>query len=126
MGGNYHTRHGREKRRFSLEILNNLWVQIICTCDERHSAWAGQSGKLSSGDVMSTAIIAKPLSRPRRLELVTKSKRKDYAEAAPQHQSPLAPVFVMIFIAFILSMGMVGTIVMWIALRHSGALPVGR
>ena len=32
-------------------------------------------------------------------------------------------VFVAMFVAFIFSVGMVGMIVMWIALRHSGALP---
>ena len=72
---------------------------------------------------MSTATITKPVPRPKPLELVINNKRKDQAEVPSLQQNPLAPVFVAMFVAFILSVGMVGMIVMWIALRHSGALP---
>ena len=72
---------------------------------------------------MSTATITKPVPTPKPLELVVNNQRKDQAEVAAPQQSPLAAVFVAMFVAFILSVGMVGTIVMWIALRHSGVLP---
>jgi hypothetical protein len=72
--------------------------------------------------VSTAAVVETAEGRPSppSLVVVTPKTRKSNDGFLDQH--PLMPVFIAGFFALTLSGAMVGTIVLWLALRHSGVM----
>jgi len=71
---------------------------------------------------MSTAVVERIAEEPKKAELVMVSAP---ARAVPEEEwdpHPLLPVFVAMAVSLVLSVTFIGTIVAWLALRHSGVM----
>ena len=71
---------------------------------------------------MSTAVVERIAEQPKKTELVVVSAPP---RAVPQEEwdpHPLLPVFVAIAVSLALSVTFIGTILAWLALRHSGVM----
>ena len=77
---------------------------------------------------MSSAVLEKIVEQPRKAELiVTPGERRvttqaDAIEKEPEDPHPLLPVLIAGAISLALSAMFVGSILAWIALRHSGVM----
>jgi len=71
---------------------------------------------------MSSAILERVVEQPRRLDLVLVSPAPPVAEKEPWDPHPLLPVFVTGAISLMLAGMFVGSILVWLALRHSGVM----
>jgi hypothetical protein len=71
---------------------------------------------------VSTAVVetVQKCPSPSSLKVVAPNAPKTSGRFFDQHH--LVPVFIAGFLAFALSGAMVGTIVLWLALRHSGVM----
>jgi hypothetical protein len=70
---------------------------------------------------MSTAVVERIAEERPKLDLVT-SKPTIYEETEQWDPHPLIPVFVAGAISLILSLTFIGSILAWLALRHSGVI----
>lgn len=71
---------------------------------------------------MSSAVLERMIEQPRKLELVadTPESQAPKKELADQH--PLLPVFIAGAISLTLAAMFVGSILAWLALRHTGIM----
>ena len=71
---------------------------------------------------MSTAVVERIAERPK-LDLVpAPPKLQVYDETEQWDPHPLIPVFVAGAVSLVLSLAFIGSIVAWLALRHSGVM----
>ena len=72
---------------------------------------------------MSTAAVVETIDeRPSPSTLVVATPEAAKTDEGFLDQHPLVPVFIAGFFALALSSAMVGSIVLWLALRHSGVM----
>ena len=72
---------------------------------------------------MSTiAQVGTLVEKPRPISLVVTKPIPDATGKQSIEAHPLVLVFIAAFIAFNLSIGMIGSILMWLSLRHSGVM----
>ena len=70
---------------------------------------------------MSSAAVERVVEQPRKLDLVP-SKPTIHDETEQWDPHPLIPVFVAGAVSLVLSLAFIGSIVAWLALRHSGVM----
>lgn len=71
---------------------------------------------------MSTAVVERIAERPK-LDLVpAPPKPQVYDETEQWDPHPLIPVFVAGAVSLVLSLAFIGSILAWLALRHSGVM----
>jgi hypothetical protein len=71
---------------------------------------------------MSSAVLERIVEQPQKLDLVLVSPAPKVAEKELLDPHPLLPVFVAGAISLVLAGMFVGSILAWIALRHSGVM----
>lgn len=71
---------------------------------------------------MSTAVVERIIEQPKKAELVVVSAPPKAGVEEERDPHPLVPVFVAGAVSLILSLTFIGTIVAWLALRHSGVM----
>ena len=71
---------------------------------------------------MSTAVLERIVEQPKKLNLVLVSPPPNVAEKEFSDPHPLLPVVIAGAISFVLAVLFVGSILMGIALRHSGVM----
>ena len=72
---------------------------------------------------MSTATVTKVVvPKPRQFEVIS-TVPKESSGPQPIQENPFFPVVVAALISFFLSTAAIGSIFMWIFLRHSGVFP---
>jgi hypothetical protein len=71
---------------------------------------------------MSSAVLERVVEQPQKLDLVLVSPAAKVAEKELSDPHPLLPVFVAGAISLVLAGMFVGSILAWIALRHSGVM----
>ena len=69
---------------------------------------------------MSTAVVQRIAEQPQKAELVLVSAPPIPEEAWDPH--PLVPVFVAGAVSLFLALSFIGSILAWLALRHSGVM----
>ena len=62
------------------------------------------------------------VERPRAISLVIPKPIPDDTEKQSTENHPLVLLFIAAFFAFNLSIGMIGSILVWLSLRHSGVM----
>ena len=72
---------------------------------------------------MSTAVVERIAEQPKKVELVVVSAPpKAGVDEEQWDPHPLLPVFVALAVSLALSVTFIGTILAWLALRHSGVM----
>ena len=71
---------------------------------------------------MSTAVMEKIIERPEKLELAAIGSDPGTKEEAFSDPYPLLPVLIAIGISLAASCIFIGSIIVWIGLRHSGVM----
>lgn len=71
---------------------------------------------------MSTAVMERIAEQPKKADLVLVSPSPSASEKTWEDPHPLLPVFVAGAISLILAVTFVGSILAWLALRHSGVM----
>lgn len=71
---------------------------------------------------MSTMTQIEVLAGPRRISLVPAKPMRMKPTDQSEERHPLVLIFVAGFIAFNLSIGFIGSILIWLALRNSGVM----
>ena len=71
---------------------------------------------------MSTAVVERVAEQPKRAELVVVSAPPKARVEEDWDPHPLLPVFVAMAVSFALAVTFIGTILAWLALRHSGVM----
>lgn len=71
---------------------------------------------------MSSAVLERIVEPPKKLELVAISPALEVAENSWSDPHPLLPVFVAGAISLLAATTFVGSILAWLALRHSGVM----
>src|SRR5690349_20893892 len=97
-------------------------LHIRHSCDCRHSAIGPVSIILCCGGRMSSAVLERVITKPAAPALVVPRHSPGDVPKVVADEHPLLPVFVAGAVAFVLATAFVGSIVLWIALRHSGVL----
>ncbi|HXA86851.1 MAG TPA: hypothetical protein VNZ47_17330 [Candidatus Dormibacteraeota bacterium] len=71
---------------------------------------------------MSSAVAERIVEQPRKLDLVPSRPAPQALETEQWDPHPLLPVFVAIAISLVLSAMFIGSILVWLSLRHSGVM----
>ena len=71
---------------------------------------------------MSTAVVERIAEQPQKADLVLVSEPPKTAAEGAWDPHPLVPVFIAGAISLILAATFIGSIVAWLALRHSGVM----
>ncbi|MCU1220915.1 MAG: hypothetical protein JWN42_2112 [Candidatus Angelobacter sp.] len=71
---------------------------------------------------MSSAVAERIVEQPRKLDLVPSRPAPQVIETEQWDPYPLLPVFVAIAISLVLSGMFIGSILVWLSLRHSGVM----
>jgi hypothetical protein len=72
---------------------------------------------------MSSAAVQRVVEQPPKLDLVPPKPAQTVSEETVQWDPhPLVPVFLAMAISLVLSVTFIGSIVAWLALRHSGVM----
>ena len=71
---------------------------------------------------MSTAVVERIAEQPQKTDLVLVSAPSSVAEKTWEDPHPLVPVFIAGAISLVLSVTFIGSILAWLALRHSGVM----
>ncbi|HEV8491595.1 MAG TPA: hypothetical protein VGR76_04960 [Candidatus Angelobacter sp.] len=71
---------------------------------------------------MSTAVVERIAEQPQKADLVLVSQPPQAATVEEWDPHPLLPVFVAGAISLILSVTFIGSVLAWLALRHSGVM----
>ena len=71
---------------------------------------------------MSTAVVERIAEQPKKADLVLLSPALNPATEEAWDPHPLVPVFIAGAISLILSVGFIGSILAWLALRHTGVM----
>jgi hypothetical protein len=71
---------------------------------------------------MSSAVLERVVEQPRDLDLVLVGPVLNVAEKELSDTHPLLPVFIVGAISLMLAGMFVGSILVWLALRHSGVM----
>jgi len=71
---------------------------------------------------MSTAVMERIAEQPKKAELVVVSAPLKAGSAEEWDPHPLLPVFVAMAVSLALSVAFIGTVLAWLALRHSGVM----
>jgi hypothetical protein len=71
---------------------------------------------------MSTAVVERIAEQPKKADLVLVSAPPKAVAEEAWDPHPLVPVFIAGAISLILSVGFIGSIVAWLALRHTGVM----
>lgn len=71
---------------------------------------------------MSSAVVERVVEQRPKLDLVQPKPASTVDDEPQRDPHPLVPVFVAGAISLILSLTFIGTIVAWLALRHSGVM----
>jgi len=71
---------------------------------------------------MSTAVVERIAEQPKRADLTLVSPSPSAGQKTWEDPQPLLPVFVAGAISLILSVAFIGSILAWLALRHSGVM----
>jgi hypothetical protein len=76
------------------------------------------------GGAMSSAAVLEPIvEQPQPVELVVAEVREDETELRVLDHHPMAMIAIAFVITFTVTSVMIGSILMWIGMRHSGMLP---
>jgi len=73
---------------------------------------------------MSSAVMERIVEQPKNLDLVTISPAPEVVENKWSDPHPLLPVFVAGAISLVAATTFVGSILAWLALRHSGVMAI--
>ena len=71
---------------------------------------------------MSTAVVERIAEQPKNADLVLVSQPQQAATVEDWDPHPLVPVFVAGVISLVLSVAFVGSVLAWLALRHTGVM----
>lgn len=71
---------------------------------------------------MSTAVVERIVEQPKKADLVLVSPRPEPIAEEAWDPHPLLPVFMAGAISLVLAVAFVGSILAWLALRHSGVM----
>jgi hypothetical protein len=71
---------------------------------------------------MSSTLLEKVVEQPRKLDLFPLNTAPGVQEHNPWDPHPLLPVFVALAISLLCAGTFVGSILVWLALRHSGVM----
>jgi len=71
---------------------------------------------------MSTAVVERIAEQPKKAELVVVSASPKFGAVEEWDPHPLLPVFVAMAVSLALSVTFIGTVLAWLALRHSGVM----
>ena len=71
---------------------------------------------------MSTAVMERIAEQPQKADLVLVSPSPSVPEQTWEDPNPLLPVFIAGAISLIVSVTFIGSILAWLALRHSGVM----
>ena len=71
---------------------------------------------------MSTAVVERITEQPKKAELTLVSSSPSAGEKTWEDPHPLLPVFVAGAISLIVAVTFIGSILAWLALRHSGVM----
>lgn len=71
---------------------------------------------------MSSAAVERVVEQPPKLDLVSPKPAPAIDEEAQWDPHPLIPVFVAGTVSLLLSLTFIGSILAWLALRHSGVM----
>jgi hypothetical protein len=71
---------------------------------------------------MSTAVVERIAEQPKNADLVLVSQPPEAVTAEEWDPHPLVPVFVAGVISLVLAVTFVGSILAWLALRHTGVM----
>lgn len=71
---------------------------------------------------MSTAVVERITEQPKKAELVIVSAPPRVVAAEEWDPHPLVPVFVAIVVSLAVAVTFIGTVLAWLALRHSGVM----
>jgi hypothetical protein len=71
---------------------------------------------------MSTAVVERIAEQPKKADLVLVSAAPSASEKTWEDPHPLLPVFMAGAISLVLAVAFVGSILAWLALRHSGVM----
>jgi hypothetical protein len=71
---------------------------------------------------MSTAVVERIAEQPKKADLVLVNPSPSASEKTWEDPHPLLPVFVAGAISLVLAVTFIGSILAWLALRHSGVM----
>ncbi|HEX3093149.1 MAG TPA: hypothetical protein VHW72_11035 [Candidatus Angelobacter sp.] len=71
---------------------------------------------------MSTAVVERIAEQPKKADLVLVSPSPSASEKTWEDPHPLVPVFIAGVISLVLAVTFIGSILAWLALRHSGVM----
>ena len=71
---------------------------------------------------MSTAVVDRIAGQPHKADVVLLSRSLNPATEEAWNSHPLVPVFIALAISLVMSVAFIGSILAWLALRHTGVM----